>query len=105
MLRRSLIAPPSRSYEDRIVIRPVGESWEDGEGHQTCVNQELGTLYRLLYSGIVTVASRWIAARSWIHWAQKPYANQGTFQDAVVRMFWVSLVAIFLDFTCFYFVA
>jgi hypothetical protein len=28
-LRSSLIAPPARSYEDQIVIRPVGESWED----------------------------------------------------------------------------
>jgi hypothetical protein len=31
----------------------------------------------------------------------KPYADQGTFQDAVVRMFWVSLLAIFSYFTCF----
>jgi hypothetical protein len=31
----------------------------------------------------------------------KPYADQGTFQDTVVKMFSVSLLAIFLYFTCF----
>jgi hypothetical protein len=60
MLRCSLTAPPARSYEDRIVIRPVGESWEDvnwdGEGHRTYVNLELGTLCHLLYPGMVIVA-------------------------------------------------
>jgi hypothetical protein len=78
-LRRSLIAPPARSYEDWIVIRLVGESWEDvnwdGKGYRTYVNQELGMFYRLLYSGLVTVACRWIAARSWTHWVLKPYAD------------------------------
>jgi hypothetical protein len=59
-LRRAFIAPPARSYEDQIVIRLVGGSWEDfsweGEGHQTCVNEELGTFCHLLYPGIVTIA-------------------------------------------------
>jgi hypothetical protein len=50
---------------------------------------------------MLTVAGRWIAARSWTHLLHKPYADQGTFQDAVVRMFWVSLLCIFLDFTRF----
>jgi hypothetical protein len=62
MLRHSLTAPPARSYEDRIVIRPMGDCWEDvnweGEGHRTCVIQELGTLCRLLYLGIFTIASK-----------------------------------------------
>jgi hypothetical protein len=31
----------------------------------------------------------------------KPYADQGTFHDAVTKMFWVSLLATFLNFTCF----
>jgi hypothetical protein len=105
MLRCSLIAPPASSIEDRIVIRPVGESWEDvnwdDEGHRTCVNHELGTFYHLLYPGMVTIAGKWIAARSWTHWALKPYADQGTFQDRVAKLFWVSLLAIFSDFTCF----
>jgi hypothetical protein len=48
-----------------------------------------------------TVAGQRIAARSWTHWALKPYDDQGTFQDAVAKMFWVSLLAIFSDFTCF----
>jgi hypothetical protein len=52
MLRSSLIAPPVRSYENWIVIKPVGESWEDvnwdGIRHQTYVNQELGMFYRPL---------------------------------------------------------
>jgi hypothetical protein len=51
-----------QGYENRIVIRPVGESWEDinwdSVGHWTCVNQELGTFCCLLYPGMVTVASR-----------------------------------------------
>jgi hypothetical protein len=83
----------------------VGESWEDikwdGEGHRTCVNHELVTFCHLLYSGMVTVAGQRIAARSWTHWALKPYDDQGTFQDAMAKMFWVSLLAIFSDFTCF----
>jgi hypothetical protein len=41
-LRSSLTAPPARSYENWIVIRSVGESWEDvnwdGVEHRTCVN-------------------------------------------------------------------
>jgi hypothetical protein len=31
----------------------------------------------------------------------KTYADQGTFQDVVVKMFWVSLLAIFSKFTGF----
>jgi hypothetical protein len=60
MLRSSLIAPPARSYEHRIVIRSVGESWEDinwnNVRHRTYVNQELGTFCHLLYLGMVTLA-------------------------------------------------
>jgi hypothetical protein len=56
-LRNSLLAPPARSYENQIVIRLVGESWEDvnwdSVRHQTYVNQELGMFYRLLYPGMV----------------------------------------------------
>jgi hypothetical protein len=50
------------SYENRIVIRLVGESWEDinwdGIGQHTYVNQELSTFCRLLYPGMDTVAGR-----------------------------------------------
>jgi hypothetical protein len=63
----------------------MGESWEDvnweGKGHRTYVSHELGTFCRLLYPGMVTVADKWIVARFWTHWALKPYADQGTFQD------------------------
>jgi hypothetical protein len=45
---------------------------------------------------MVTVADRWIAEWSWIHWALKHYADQGSFQDAVVKMFWVSLLKFYL---------
>jgi hypothetical protein len=43
-----------------MVIHPVGDrQWEDvnwdDEGHHTYINVELGTFYRLLYSGMVTV--------------------------------------------------
>jgi hypothetical protein len=71
MLRRSLLAPPARSYENQIVIRPVGESWEDinwdGVGHRTYINHELGTLCRLLYLGMVTTGDRRVATQSWTH--------------------------------------
>jgi hypothetical protein len=83
----------------------VGESWDDvnwdGEGHQTCINQELGTFCHILYPCMVTVVGRRIAARSCTHWVLKPSVDQGTFQDTVARMFWVSLLAVFSDFTCF----
>jgi hypothetical protein len=50
------------SYENLIVIRPMGESREDINwddiGHWTCINQELGMFYRLLDPGMVTVADR-----------------------------------------------
>jgi hypothetical protein len=49
---------------------------------------------------MVTVAGRQVGARSWTHWALKPYADQDTFDDGVVKMFWVSLLAIFSNFTC-----
>jgi hypothetical protein len=50
---------------------------------------------------MVTVVDKRIAARSWTHWVLKPYADQGTFQDGVAKLFWVSLLAIFSDFTYF----
>jgi hypothetical protein len=50
---------------------------------------------------MVTVADKRIAAWFWTHWALKPYADQGTFQDGVAKLFWVSLLAIFSYFTCF----
>jgi hypothetical protein len=63
MLRSSLLAPPARSYENRIVIRPMGESWDD-IGHQTCVNQELGMFCHLLCPGMVIIGGRRVAAWS-----------------------------------------
>jgi hypothetical protein len=62
-----------------MLIHQVGEhQWEDvnwnGEGHRTCINMELGTFYRLLYHGMVTVGGRQQAACSWSHYALKSYA-------------------------------
>jgi hypothetical protein len=80
-----------------MVICPVGErQWEDvnwnGDGHHTCINMELGTYCQLLYLGMVTVGGRRQAAHSWSHWVLRPYADQGSCQDGVAHMFWVSLV-------------
>jgi hypothetical protein len=80
-------------------MRTVGESrddvnWDD-IGHRTCINQELGTFCRLLYPGMVTVVGRQVAAQSLTHWEVKLYADQGTFQDRVAKMFWLSLLGIF----------
>jgi hypothetical protein len=75
----------------------------DGVRHRTYVDQELGTFCRLLYPGVVTVGDQRVAARSWTHWGLKPYVDQGTFQDAVAKMFWVSLPATFSNFNCFLF--
>jgi hypothetical protein len=70
--------------------------WEDvnwiGQVHRTCVNTELGTFCWLLYPGMVTVGGRREAAHLWTHWVLKQYADQGSCQDGVVNMFWVSLV-------------
>jgi hypothetical protein len=85
----------------------MGESWEDvnwdGVEHRTCINQELGMFCHILYQGMVTAGGWWVAARSWTHWPLKLYADQGTFQEAVAKIFWVSLLAIFSNFTCFLF--
>jgi hypothetical protein len=91
-----------------MVIHPVGDClWEDanwdGEGHRTCTNTELGTFCRLLYPGMVTVGGQLQATRSWDHWALKMYADQGTCQDGVAHMFWVSLVDNFRILITFYF--
>jgi hypothetical protein len=79
------------------VIRPVGDRlWEDinwnGEEHRTSIDTELGTFCRLLYPVMVIVGGRQEAAHVWSHWVLKPNANQGSCQDGVVHMFWVSLV-------------
>jgi hypothetical protein len=42
-----------------------------------------------------------VAAQSWTQLALKPYIDKGTFQDVVTKMFWVSLLATFSNFTCF----
>jgi hypothetical protein len=90
------------------VIRPVGDhSWEninwDGQGHRMCINMELGIFCRLLYHGMVNVKGQQLAACSWDHWALKNYANQGTYEDGVAHMFWVSLVYNFQILNSFYF--
>jgi hypothetical protein len=50
------------SYKNQIVIRMVGESWEDVNwddiGHRTYANQKLGLFCRLLYLGMVIIADR-----------------------------------------------
>jgi hypothetical protein len=79
------------------VIHGVGErQWDNvnwnGQGHRTYVNTELETFCRLLYLGMVPVGGRRVAARSWTHLALRQYIDQGSFQDVVVKMFWVSLV-------------
>jgi hypothetical protein len=91
-----------------MVICPVGDrSWEDvnwnGEGHRTCINMDLGTFCRLLYPGMVNVKGQRQVARSWDHWALKNYVDQGTCQDGVTHMFWVSLVDNFQILIAFYF--
>jgi hypothetical protein len=48
-----------------------------------------------------TAGGRLVAARSLTHWTLKPYADQGTFQDTVVNVFWVSLLPTFSNCTCF----
>jgi hypothetical protein len=50
---------------------------------------------------MVTVVGWRIIAQSWTNWALKPYANQGSFQDGVAKMFWVSLLSIFSNFSYF----
>jgi hypothetical protein len=74
------------------VIQPVGErSWEDvnynGQGHRTCVNMELVMFFQLLYLDMVHVGAQRVATCSWTHWVLRKYADQGSFQDAVVKMF------------------
>jgi hypothetical protein len=49
---------------------------------------------------MVTVGSRRVAASSWTHWGLRQYVNQGSFQDVVAKMFWVSLVEV-SNFNCF----
>jgi hypothetical protein len=41
---------------------------------------------------MVTVRGQLQAAHTWGHRALKIYADQGTYQDGVAHMFWVSLV-------------
>jgi hypothetical protein len=53
---------------------------------------------------MVTVEGRRVAASSWTHWGLRQYVNQGTFEDAVAKMFWVSLVAKFQILIVSYFV-
>jgi hypothetical protein len=96
-LWRSLLAPSAQSLEDRTVIHPVGErQWKDinwnGQGHRSCANMELGTFCQLLYPDMVHVGDRWEVAHSWTHWALRQYVDQGSFQNVVKKMFWVSLV-------------
>jgi hypothetical protein len=79
------------------VIHPVGNhQWEDinwdDEARTTCINMKLGTFCRLLYPDMVTVCGQLQAAHTWGHRALKIYVDQGTCQDGVAHMFWVSLV-------------
>jgi hypothetical protein len=52
---------------------------------------------------MVTVRGRLHVARMWDHWVLKTYADQGTCQDGVVHMFWVSLVDNFQILIALYF--
>jgi hypothetical protein len=91
-----------------MMIHLVGERrWEDvnwnDQGHRTCFNIELGTFCRLLYPGMVHVGSRGEVAHLWTHKALRQYADQGSFQDVMVKIFWVSLVDKFQILIIFYF--
>jgi hypothetical protein len=90
------------------VICPVGErQWEDinwnEQGHRSCVNMELETFCCLLYPDMVFVRGRRVATRSWIHCMFRQYADQGSFLDVVVKMFWLNLVDNFQILIIFYF--
>jgi hypothetical protein len=52
---------------------------------------------------MVTVGGRQQATRTWDHWALKSYTDQGTCQDGVAHMFWVSLVDNFQILIALYF--
>jgi hypothetical protein len=64
---------------------------------------ELGTFCRLLYPGKVTVGSQQHAAHTLDQWTLKPYTDQGTCQDGMVYMFWVTLEDNFQILIAFYF--
>jgi hypothetical protein len=64
---------------------------------------ELGTFSQLLYPGMVIVGGRKQATRTWDHWALNPYTDQGTYQDGMVHMFWITLVDNFQILFALYF--
>jgi hypothetical protein len=93
--RCSLIVPPSRTLEQQPFIMPVGtKTWKDvdwdGHGHCSIINTYLGTICHYMYLGMVSMGGLMRAARSWDDWGCKTYVDQGSCQDAVWRMFWVS---------------
>jgi hypothetical protein len=57
----------------------------------------------LMYPVMITVGDRQQVAHSWTHRALKPYANQGSYQNGMAHMFWVSVVANFLILIVLYF--
>jgi hypothetical protein len=57
----------------------------------------------LMYPVMITMGGRRQAAHSWTHWALKSYADQGSYQNGMAHMFWVSLVANFLILIALYF--
>jgi hypothetical protein len=74
---------------------PVGTMiWKDvdwdGRGRRGGINMDLGSICRYMYLGMVSVGSLMRAARSRDDWGHKTYADQGSYQDAVWRKFWVS---------------
>jgi hypothetical protein len=52
---------------------------------------------------MVTMGGRQQAVCSWSHWALKPYVDQGSCQDGVAHMFWISLIVHFHILIALYF--
>jgi hypothetical protein len=78
-----------------MIIMSVGtRSWKDvgwdGRGCRGVINTDLGSIYRYMYLGMVSVGSLMCVARSWDDWGCKTYVDHGSCQDVVWRKFWVS---------------
>jgi hypothetical protein len=74
---------------------PVGTRiWKDvgwdGQGHRGVINMDMGSICLYMYPGMVFVGGLMRATRSWDDWGRKTYADQGSYQDAIWRKFWVS---------------
>jgi hypothetical protein len=64
-------------------------SW-DGRGHRRQVNQILGNLIRLHYSGLVAKGGHSKPTTTWRDYARAPDARHGNVQGVMRHTFWVS---------------